>query len=118
MPAPEGTIGAHDRVIADIVTAYPEDSATRTAVVKGLVARREYGLAKYDTVLWPGHLRDALKDPLDEAEDLVAYLRNTMDARQRLVPYLWTHYQQALATLMKLRWLELQQPECPTPHDD
>jgi hypothetical protein len=96
---------AHDRVIADLRAAYPEETETRTAAIDGLLDRKAYGLAKYQTVLHPGNGRDHLQDGLDETEDQLVYLRTAMDEDDTLVPYLWVHFQQALALLMKLRWL-------------
>lgn len=65
-PVPDtGAPSAHDLVIAD------------------LVARREFGMAKYGTALQYDNGRDHLEDAYAEVLDLAAYLRNEIERRRR-----------------------------------
>lgn len=77
-----GVAGTHDLVISDLehVTRLPsgrELTARMRLVTQQVVAsRRDHGLATYDTMLQPGNGRDCGRDALEEAADLVAYVRN------------------------------------------
>lgn len=65
-PAPEPNDGAsmHDLVIAD------------------MASRKEFGLAKYQSLLQAHNGRDALQDAYEESLDLVVYLRQEIEERR------------------------------------
>lgn len=63
-PTPTHEPSAHDMVIAD------------------MAARKEFGLAKYGSLLQPSNGRDNLQDAYEEVLDLAVYLRNEIERRK------------------------------------
>jgi hypothetical protein len=64
----DGECGAHDLVLAD--------SRLSAAASLWIGVRKQIGLDTYGTVLAPNNGRDGGRDAVEEAADLVAYLRN------------------------------------------
>lgn len=62
-PTPTGGASMHDLVIED------------------MAKRKEFGLAKYGTLLQAGNGRDALMDAYEEVLDLAVYLRQAIEER-------------------------------------
>lgn len=62
-PTPTDEPSAHDLVIAD------------------MAARKEFGLAKYGSLLQPGNGRDNLQDLYEELLDACVYIRNEIERR-------------------------------------
>lgn len=77
-----GVPGSHDLVVGDLsaverlASGRPLTQAMRSATQLVILARRDAGLASYGTVLQPDNGRSVDRDALEEAADLVAYLRN------------------------------------------
>lgn len=89
-PPPVKTEGpsVHDLVVADL------QDGRHAAVVAAILDRRALGLAKYGTILQVGNRRDHRRDAIQEAGDLVCYLRAEVEAsrgegrRRALADYL------------------------------
>ncbi|MCA1695454.1 MAG: hypothetical protein LC749_12365 [Actinobacteria bacterium] len=97
-------IGAHDLVIADLVGwdipgLSPLTTAElRTEAVRWVSSRKRIGLERYGQVLVPNDGRDGIRDAIEEAADLVAYLVNLR--RQGLCPV--GAYEAAVGILLDL----------------
>ncbi len=80
-PTPQNTPGMHDLAIADIYSAIDKSAIPESempailGVIDELQERREFGLKKYGTLLQVGNGRNAVRDALDEALDLIVYMR-------------------------------------------
>lgn len=79
-PVPNDGPSAHDLAILHISTGYDDDPHIErlTEIIK---ERKEFGLKKYGTLLQAYNGRNALKDALDEAVDLIVY---SMQARMEM----------------------------------
>lgn len=80
---PDPTVrGAHELVFDDLLTwdmgcgGGTDSAELRTATCQWIVARQDIGLARYNQPLVPGDGRDGVRDAIEEAADLVAYLAN------------------------------------------
>lgn len=79
-----GVVGTHDLVIEELnavvrlPSGRPLTPWMRLATQQVIASRRDAGLASYGTVLQPGNGRNCGRDALEEAADLVNYLRNGM----------------------------------------
>lgn len=76
LPCP-GVMGAHDLMIADLDLASPPEPVYAAARLR-ILDRRQVGLDRYGQLLCPNNRRDTLRDALEEALDLCAYLRNLL----------------------------------------
>lgn len=86
-PEPREAPGMHDLAIADITQAWarsdsligsPEEKAI-VGVILELEERRAFGLKKYGTLLQANNGRDSVRDALDEALDLIVYVRQILE---------------------------------------
>jgi hypothetical protein len=75
--APEGAVGAHDLVLADLKLELGPDWE-HTSAAAWLLARKQVGLDTYGTVLAPVNGRDCARDLIEEVTDAVVYARNWM----------------------------------------
>jgi hypothetical protein len=89
-PAMNEERGAHDLVLGD--------SRLSAAATLWIQARKQIGLDTYDTVLTPNNGRDGGRDAVEEAADLVTYLRNLISEGRAVV----TEYGIALDLLNRL----------------
>lgn len=90
----EGAVSSHDLAIADLASW--EQPEMTLGVIAKLRERKAFGLGKYNVILHKDNARNVRKDALDEAIDLVVYLRTWCDqepGRGRLLEPL---YQDAL----------------------
>lgn len=96
-PTPNDAPSTHDLVIGDIRRA---NVASHLSLLDVIEKRRALGLRRYGTILQANNGRDSLQDALEEAADLVIYLRNLVaehDSRGEISPtWLLTCYRQAL----------------------
>ena len=98
----EDAVSSHDLVIDDIkssILSYPGC----TELVDDMLARKEFGLRKYGTILHPDNGRDHTKDAYDEVLDLLVYLRTVMESDEDLYDLFWLDYRNAMSTALKLR---------------
>ncbi|MFA7264916.1 MAG: hypothetical protein WC054_01150 [Candidatus Nanopelagicales bacterium] len=91
----EDAISAHDLVIEDLQREFPRDTAAELAA-EFILSRKQYGLEKYGTVLHSDNGRDYIKDILDEAGDLVSYLRVFLSRHPELVGTFGEFYRSTL----------------------
>lgn len=86
-PITQDSPGMHDLAIADISKALDNSSIpdSELPAILGVIAeleeRREFGLKKYETLLQANNGRNAVRDALDEALDLVVYMRQIIAER-------------------------------------
>lgn len=77
-PVPNSGESMHDLVMEDLIKRRNSNVITET-VFKGCIEhmaeRKYYGMAKYDTILQAYNGRDFFKDAIEEAVDLLVYLR-------------------------------------------
>lgn len=104
-PAPNDGPSMHDLVAAQL-RAYPNGvGGDAGPLVRALVARRALGLERYGTVLQASNGRDFTRDALDEAVDLVVYLRGALaECDQTVDPPRWLKiaYERALRVAAEL----------------
>jgi hypothetical protein len=75
MPAPVvGAVGTHELMLGDLGWVFPAQAREALAVI--IEERMRIGLARYGQPLQPGNGRSDLRDALEEAVDLAAYLCN------------------------------------------
>lgn len=88
-PIAQETPGMHDLVITDVTHAWAntpsligsDEEKGILGVIEELEARKEFGLKKYGTLLQAGNGRDPFRDALDEALDLVVYIKQILVER-------------------------------------
>lgn len=74
-----GVEGAHDMMLRDLVyISSPFSDSLRNSIVNIIVDRKKVGFGRYGQLLCPDDGRDTLRDALEEALDLCAYLRNLL----------------------------------------
>jgi hypothetical protein len=94
-----GVEGAHDLMIRDLGnTSSYIPGVLYQATVERIVARKKVGFDRYGQLLCPDDGRDTLRDAMEEALDLCAYLRNLL----RLGHKLETTYYAAFGVLLDL----------------
>jgi hypothetical protein len=106
-PAPTRNDSAHvqPQVIEDVQRIYSNDDVK--ALVEALEARYQLGMQKYGTGLQPGNGRDVLNDSLQEAIDLVNYLKQGV-LEEKLPEWL---YLDALRIVVDLTLLNVELPK-------
>lgn len=100
----------HDLVILDMRhmdwTQYPINLDTRTGIrlVIGLMRnRKQYGLAKYKTVLQAHNGRDPMVDIVEELGDAIAYYRQWIEeSKPEARKYLVIEYRKLIAAAMSI----------------
>jgi hypothetical protein len=70
-----GVEGAHDLMIKDLALSVLPDVLFEAAASR-VRERKQVGLERYGQLLCPENGRDTLRDAMEEALDLCAYLRN------------------------------------------
>lgn len=75
-----GVIGAHDLMIKDItlVSTHVADDNLWAATIVRIEKRKQIGFDRYGQLLCPDDGRDTLRDAMEEALDLCAYMRNLL----------------------------------------
>lgn len=104
IPAAAGAISAHDRVIGDICEWFSQADDTAW-LIEDLRERKEYGLAKYGTVLHKGDGRPPLRDIYDEVLDKLAYMVNAIAKDPVLARALEQEYHHEIRFAIRLRGL-------------
>jgi hypothetical protein len=86
-PLPQHNDGPsmHDLVIKDILSRDPRWDVSvgdarhiRDQVANDLLERKQFGLAKYETILQAGNGRDFLRDLYEEVQDAAVYARGRL----------------------------------------
>ena len=72
-----GVVGAHDLMVEDLMLSELSDPLLHEACSR-ILDRRRVGLERYGQLLCPANGRDTLRDAMEEALDLCAYLRNLL----------------------------------------
>lgn len=75
-PVKRDTPGMHDLVTEEL---FADRVSTERLVAEDLAARKQFGLAKYGTLLQAFNGRDALMDAYQETLDQVVYLRQVVE---------------------------------------
>lgn len=98
LPTPcPGVVGAHDLIVRDLaLISLP--APLFDAAVSRVLDRKQVGLDRYGQLLCPDNGRDTLRDALEEALDLCAYLRNLL----RLGHQLFDTYNAAVRVYLDL----------------
>lgn len=82
-PIPRDTPGMHDLAIADMTQCWadtpslmgtPEEKAI-IGIIEDLEKRKDFGFKKYGTLLQANNGRDPVQDALEEALDLIVYIK-------------------------------------------
>lgn len=86
VPIPREAPGMHDLVIADVTQAWANtpsligsnEERGIVGIIEEFETRKEFGLKKYGTLLQANNGRDPFRDALDEALDLIVYIKQIL----------------------------------------
>lgn len=109
MPVPNDGPSMHDLVLEDLAGRSNSVWAGPGLLMDVVEQRKALGLSRYGTILQAFNDRDALRDALDEAVDLLVYLRQALveaaaarDESQR--HHLAGAYHDATSAALRLAW--------------
>jgi len=114
-PIPNDGPSMHDLAVTDIMTALGRSTGVPDSELAGIIGvcdeldtRRAHGLTKYGTILQANNGRNATRDALDEALDLIVYMRQIITEQPELHGVnLDSMYRNAIEFAIALKYLLL-----------